>query len=118
MFSAEGLGFDGPGVFHPAKVINMMDVEVAETAAAGPEKTMEALNLPEQFRWRPRPLGGERGTERSVHAIPAHQHDVTNLAVLNAFVQFLHRPAVTGHQADPHLQVLRRRLLGELEHPA
>lgn len=36
MASAEALGFDGPGVFHPAEVVYVVDVEVVVRAAAEP----------------------------------------------------------------------------------
>ena len=36
MASAEALGFDGPGVFHPAEVVDVVDIEVAVGAAAEP----------------------------------------------------------------------------------
>lgn len=57
--SAEGLGFDGPIIFHPAKVVNVMDIEVVEAAAAGPKETVEVTNLPEQFAGAAGPLGRE-----------------------------------------------------------
>src|SRR5688572_27446716 len=37
---AERLGLDWPAVLHPAKVIDMMDIKVAETAAARPEEAV------------------------------------------------------------------------------
>src|SRR5439155_7755642 len=46
---AEGLRFDRPRILHPAEMINVMDVKIIETAAAGPEEAMEVPNLPEQF---------------------------------------------------------------------
>ena len=114
MASAQGLGLDRPGVLHPAEVVDVVDVEVAEAAAAGPEEAVEALDLPEQFAGLAGPLGGEGRAERPVHAVAAHQDDVADLAVLNALVQFLQRPAVAGHQAHADLQVLARGLLASL----
>jgi len=55
MPSAKGLRADRPAIFHPAKMIDMMDVEVAVAAAAGPDKTVEPRVLPEQFTWLARP---------------------------------------------------------------
>src|ERR1051325_9521364 len=49
MPAAQRLGLNRPRVFHPAEMIDVMDVEVAVTAAAGPEEAVETGNLPEQF---------------------------------------------------------------------
>src|ERR1051326_3490371 len=59
MAAAQGLGSDRPCVFHPTEVIDDMDVKITVAAAAGPEETVEALYLPEQFAWVARPFGGE-----------------------------------------------------------
>src|SRR6266403_1512318 len=53
------LSFDRPRVLHPAQMIDVMNVEITEATAAGPEKTMKILNLPEQFTRLPRPLCGK-----------------------------------------------------------
>ena len=49
MTPAQGLGFHRPGILHPAEMIDVMDVKIAETTAAGPEETMKILNLPQQL---------------------------------------------------------------------
>ena len=45
MAAAQGLGLDRPGVLHPAAMVDDVDVEVAEAAAAGPEEAVEASDL-------------------------------------------------------------------------
>src|SRR2546423_9993610 len=98
-------------------MIDMVDIKVIETSAARPEKTVETANLPEQFALRVTdPFGGKGGTDRSVHAVAAHQNDIANLAVLNALMKLLERPAVAGHQADTAFLILRAGLFPELEH--
>ena len=62
MASAEGLGLDRPGVLHPAEMVDVVDVEVAEAAAAGPEEAVEVLDLPEQLAGVAGPFGGEGRT--------------------------------------------------------
>src|SRR5205823_2057693 len=42
MTAADALGFDRPGAFHPAKLIDVVNVEVAVAAAGGPEEAVEA----------------------------------------------------------------------------
>src|SRR5436190_13869618 len=69
--SAQRLCLDRPGVLHPAKVIDMMNVKVIETAAAGPEETMEVPNLPKQLTGIAGPLGRECGSDRPVHSVTA-----------------------------------------------
>ena len=49
MASAQRLGLDRPLVFHPSKMIDVVDVKVVEAAAAGPDEAVEARHLPEQF---------------------------------------------------------------------
>src|SRR5207247_8701916 len=43
MATAQRLGLDRPGVLHPTKMINMMDVKIAVAPAARPQKTVETL---------------------------------------------------------------------------
>ena len=118
MAAAQRLGLDRPGVFHPTEMINVVDVKVAETPAAGPEEAVEALNLPKQFTRFAGPFLRERRAHRSMHPIAAQHNEVADFAVLDALKKFLQRPAVTRHQADGHLEVFLLRFLSELEHPA
>src|SRR5438309_199210 len=90
---AERLGLDRPGVLHPAEMVDMVDVKVAETPAARPKETVEALNLPEQFSWFARPFSRECRSHRSMHPVAAQQNEIADFAVLNALIQFLERPA-------------------------
>src|SRR6266404_3808319 len=53
-----------------------------------------------------------------MHPIAAQQNEIPNFAVLNALMQFLHRPAVSRHQPHSDFKVLGRRRLGQLEHSA
>src|SRR5215471_18273833 len=43
--AAQGLRLYGPLVLHPPQLIDQVDVEVVEAAAAGPDETVEALHL-------------------------------------------------------------------------
>ena len=43
---------------------------------------------------------------------------IADFAVVDAIGHLLERPAVTGHQSHAHLEVLRHRIFGQLEHPA
>jgi hypothetical protein len=45
MAAAAGLSRDGPGVFHPATFVDVVNVEIAVETAAGPEEAVEAANL-------------------------------------------------------------------------
>src|SRR5205823_14011576 len=45
MPTAERLGLHRPGVLHPAEMVNVVDVKVAEAPSARPQKTVEALDL-------------------------------------------------------------------------
>ena len=43
--AAGGVGLDRPGTLHPAEFVDVVDVEVAVAAAAGPEEAVEPLDL-------------------------------------------------------------------------
>ena len=49
MPAADRLGLHRPGIFHPAALVDAVDVEIAEAAAAGPEEAMEASDLVGDF---------------------------------------------------------------------
>src|SRR5687767_8334048 len=100
MATAEALRFDGPGVFHPAEMVDVVDVEVAVATAAGPKEAVEAADLPHEFAAFTIPFGGEGGTDRAVHAVTAHEHDIAEGAILDEFVELLKVAAVTGHETD------------------
>src|SRR5437899_1874363 len=51
-----------------------------------------------------------------MHAVPAQQNDITNLAILDAVLEFLHPATVTRHQANTHFEIPGRRFLGKVEH--
>src|SRR2546425_521625 len=76
MPSAEGLGFDRPGVLHPAEVIHMVDVKIVVASTAGPDKAVKSLNLPEQLAGLSRPLCRKGRTLGSFHTVTAQQNDV------------------------------------------
>ncbi len=105
MAAAEGHGFDGPGVFHPALVVDDVDVEIAEVAAASPEEAVEALDLVHHF-------ADARGfherveeAHRAVDAVAALEDDVAQFAVMEAFGQFLHAAVVARHEAHAYFEV-------------
>ena len=81
MTSAKGLAFHRPIVLHPAEMIDVVDVEIGETSAAGPEERVEALDLPHQLAGLPRPLGGKGRAHRTVHAVSAHEHKIADFTV-------------------------------------
>src|SRR5207245_5287121 len=102
--AAQGLGFDGPGTFHPGAFVDLVDEEIAENAAAGPEEGMEVADLVKQFADA---LGlGRNGAAAGAHAVGAHGDDVADLAGANAVEQFLAGTAMADHQADTDLEVL------------
>ena len=94
----------------------MMNVEVVETAATSPKKTVEAPNLPKQFSRMARPLVRKRRRDRLMHAVTAQQNDIANLAILDPVLEFLHRATVTRHQANADFEIPGRRFLGKVEH--
>src|SRR5207247_3788138 len=83
MASAAGLGFDRPGTFHPGTLVDLMNVKVAVTTAAGPEETMEASDLPVKLGHR-RPArvrsfrAGESRGHWTVHSIGAQSDEIAN----------------------------------------
>ena len=87
--AAEGLGLDRPGVLHPAALVDLVDVEVAEAAAAGPEEAVEPLDLVEQLADVVRLRAGREAADRAVHAVGPHGDDVADLAGLDPVVEFL-----------------------------
>src|SRR5207249_6394168 len=89
MSPAQRLRLYRPGVLHPAKVIDMVNVEVAVAAAAGPKKTVKSLNLPQQLARLAGPFGGEGGSHRAVHSIAAHQDNIANFSILNPLMELL-----------------------------
>ena len=117
MAAAQSLSLDGPLIFHPGEMVDNVNVEVAEVASAGPDEAVEALHLIHQVTDARRL--GRRGEESdwSVHAVAALQNNLTDLAVLETFLELLQRPAVAGHQSHADFEVLLVGFLGELEHP-
>ena len=87
MAAAERLGLDRPGILHPAAVIDDVNVEVVEAPAAGPNEAVEASNLPQQLTRIARPFVRERRSHRPAHAVSPHQHDIADLAVVDALAQ-------------------------------
>jgi len=72
--AADGLRFDGPRIFHPAAMIDVMDVEVAEATAARPEKLWKRPICQRSF------LGCQatfpkRRRRAAGHAVAAHEDD-------------------------------------------
>jgi hypothetical protein len=77
---------------------------------------VEALDLVEQFaavgRTRPGRAGG------AAHPVAAEQHEVADLALLDAGMEFLTALAVAHHESDAHLELLAVDLLGQGQHLA
>src|SRR5688572_30473180 len=118
MAAAEGLGFDGPGVFHPAEMIDVVNKEVAEATAAGPEEAVETADLPHELAAFAVEFRGERGPNRAVHAVAAHHVYFADFTILNTLVQFLHRAAMATHEAHADFEILFRSFLAEGKHAA
>ena len=78
-------------------MVDVMNIEITESAAAGPEKAVETGNLPQQFFRFTGPWLGECRPDNALHPVAAHEVDVADLAVLDALVKLLHRMAVAGH---------------------
>ena len=116
--AADAVALHGPGVFEPAKVVDVVDVEIAEGTARGPQEAVEPGDLPEQLVGLAGPGLGEGGADHPLHSVAAQQVDLAKLTVLNALVEFLHRMAVPRHEADPDLEVFCVGLLGHLQHAA
>ena len=117
MAAAQSHGADRPGVLHPTAVVDDVDVEVAEGAAAGPDEGVELTKLKLHFAHFRR-LPFVVAHDRTVHAVAAHQHDVADLAVVDALGHLLEPAGVMGIQSHAHLELLLFRLLGELQHAA
>src|SRR5690349_540408 len=65
MAPAGGVGSNWPVVLHPATLVDLVNVEVAENAAAGPQETMKATNLIGDLRSAAR-------TRSGVGCLPRH----------------------------------------------
>ena len=96
MAAAQRLGLDRPGVLHPAAMVDDVDVEVAEAAAAGPEEAVEAPNLVGHFGDVGRLRRRLHRSDRAVHAVAAHQNEVADFAVVDALGQFLRARGCDG----------------------
>ncbi len=116
--AAHGLGLHRPGVLHPAAFVDVVNVEVAVAAAAGPQEAVEVFDLPHQLVLVGGLGLGEGRAHGRVHAIGTQHDHVADLAVLNAVEQLAAGQAVAAHQADAHLQVLLVGFLGQGEHLA
>ena len=114
--SSHRVGLDRPGVFHPRTLVDLVNVIVAVTPAAGPKESVESLDLVEQFAYRAGP--GSCQSRCARHPVGPHGNDLTNLSVADPLVKLLAAPAVPDHQTDPNFQVLLHGLFTKLEHPA
>src|SRR3954452_23639806 len=114
MSTAERLGLNGPGIFHPTAFIDVVDQEIAIASAAAPQEGMKPLDLPDQLA---RLVGGlfrSRFLRRfSRHAIRPEHGQIADCAVLDSFMKFATRAAVPAHQADANLLILLHRFLGK-----
>ena len=112
--AAECHRLNRPGALHPRELVDLVNVIVAEDAAAGPQKPVEEADLVQQFRDA---LGlYQRNIAARPHAVAAHGDDVSDLPVADAVEQFLPRPAVPYHQPDSDFQVLAPGLFAERDH--
>src|SRR4051812_2070920 len=93
-----------------------MNVEVVEQSAAGPDETVEPLDLPRQLVTVFGLASRKAGADRAMHAIGSHRDDVADGAVGNPFMQFLASMAVTNHETYGDLEIFVIRLLRQIEH--
>src|SRR4029079_7597187 len=92
--TAQRLGLHRPCVLHPAEVVDDVNVEIAVVPAAGPEETVEPLDLVHKFGHVMRSRQGLKEADRSLHAVAALEDDLPKLAVVHPLGELLHRPAV------------------------
>src|SRR5690606_8203494 len=114
--AAAGLRANRPGIFHPATLVDVVNVEVAIRAAAGPQKAVETLYLVHQLADVVGLRSGREGRHWTVHAIGAQGDEVAHLAVLDALAKLAARDAVTAHQADANLQILLLSFFVQRQH--
>src|SRR4051794_18588913 len=115
---AGGHGLHGPGVFHPAAFVDVVDEEVAIAAAAGPQEPVELPDLVEQLADVAGLGRHERRANRARLAIGSQRDDIANLSPLDPVEKLLPRLAVPAHQPDANLEVFLDRLLAQGQHPA
>src|ERR1700683_2561577 len=99
MPAAQRLRLHGPLVLHPPQLIDQVDIEVIEAAAASPDETVEALHLVKEVGDTGRFRKRAEITAGPMHPVAALQNDLANLAIVDAVGQLLHRAVVTGHQS-------------------
>ena len=78
-------------------MIDMVNVEVAVAAAAGPYKTVKSLDLPQQLARLAGPFGGKGRSQQALHAVAAHQDNIANFSILNPLMELLQIACVTRH---------------------
>ena len=116
---AEPLRLDWPRPLHPADLVHVMHIVIAEDAAAGPQEAVEAPDLPEEFAHSLRGPGEEfHALGRGVHAIAAEVHQFARLAITEPVKKFLAAVAVAAHQPHAHFEILGVGLGGQFQHPA
>ena len=98
--ASHALGFHGPGVLHPTRFVDIVNVEIAKSTATSPEKAVEALNLIPQFADPFRPRGRRKVTDRSMHPISSQAEHFTNFAVLDPIKQL--SPGISDDTSDLH----------------
>src|SRR6516164_73825 len=95
---------NGPGPFHPAAFIDLVNVKITVNASACPQKTMKSSDLITHFglaAWTWARRGGLAG-----HPVSPKQADIADLSGLNSSMKFLACLAVTDHQAHSDFHVL------------
>ncbi len=118
MAAAGRLGPHRPSVLHPAALVDVVNVEVAKGAAAGPEEAVEAPDLIVQVAHALRfSLRAKRG-RGPVHAVAPHGDERADLAGLDPIVEFPAGLGMAAHQPYGHLQVPFLRFLGQGQHLA
>jgi len=112
------LRLHGPAVLHPRKVVDVVNVEVVEAAAARPEEAVESANLILKVAhaiWLGR--GFERG-RRTVHSVSAKKKNLAKFTILHPLVKLLQTNGVSRHQTYADLKTLLLRESAQLQHLA
>ena len=118
MPAAGRLGLHRPGVLHPADLVHVVHVEVAEHAAAGPEEAVEPLGLPEEFAHALGRAGIEvHRLHRSMFAVAVEGDQVARLAVVQPVEELAAGLAMAAHQPHADLEVFGVGLGSQFDDP-
>ena len=117
--SSGSYSIDRPVFLHPAAFVDVVDQEVADSAAAGPKKSMESAQLVEQFALHVLGLFGRSSRAGwTGHPVGSEHEQIADLTVANPIEQLSAHDAVSAHEANADFQIPFDRELAQLEHLA